>query len=274
MATLKRHDDMSPYFSGEKLYGDAFSPEEITDWFNSEKEAYADLGSSDLKKYNYEYHEMNQMLGFSCIAATDLHSNALGLGSAYGDEFVPIAFRLESITIVEPSTKLIGRQIASIVPNYVFPNPDGSLPFQSNYFQLVTCFGVLHHIPNVSKVLGELVRVMNPGGYLLLREPIRTMGDWRQPRVGLTKNERGIPDGYFQTFFRNNELTVVKRTLCDSLFLYKLLCKFGVKKSSKWFLLLDIFVSKILERNIHYHPRSLIDKLSPGSVFYVIRKNA
>jgi SAM-dependent methyltransferase len=39
--------------------------------------------------------------------------------------------------------------------------------FQSNLFDIVYSFGVLHHIPNVEKAISEIRRVLKPGGYLL-----------------------------------------------------------------------------------------------------------
>ena len=39
-----------------------------------------------------------------------------------------------------------------------------NLPFPSNTFELGYSFGVLHHTPNTEKAIGELVRVVRPGG--------------------------------------------------------------------------------------------------------------
>ncbi len=40
------------------------------------------------------------------------------------------------------------------------------LPFESDYFDLVYCWGVIHHAPHPSKVVAEIYRVLKPGGYL------------------------------------------------------------------------------------------------------------
>ena len=65
---------------------------------------------------------------------------------------------------------------------YPYDDSNASMEFPNNYFDLITSFGVLHHIPDVSKVFSELSRVLAPGGYLLIREPIVSMGDWSYPR--------------------------------------------------------------------------------------------
>lgn len=41
-----------------------------------------------------------------------------------------------------------------------------ALPFESNSFDLGYSFGVLHHSPDTEKAVGELVRVIRPGGEL------------------------------------------------------------------------------------------------------------
>jgi SAM-dependent methyltransferase len=267
------HDPLNDYFSGKLLYGDDFTQEEIDKWFQDEQEGYADLGSANDGNYVYPYHAMNMFYGFRYCNFETGNVRALGIGAAYGDEFLPIATKLSSITILEPSSKLVRNKIGTIIPEYLKPRSDGTLPFASADFQLITCFGTLHHIPNVSFVLSELLRVLARDGFLLIREPIRTMGDWREPRPGLTKNERGIPHSFFDTIFERYNARIVRKSFCDSLFLYKLISKLvRVNKNSHWYNRMDAFASRLLSFNVHYHPRSAFDKLSPSSVFYVITK--
>jgi SAM-dependent methyltransferase len=76
----------------------------------------------------------------------------------------------------------------------------GDLPLADASVDLVTCFNVLHHIPNVSHVLSEFARVLSPGGLLLLREPTTSMGgNWGTRRPGLTPHERGVPPSYLRS---------------------------------------------------------------------------
>ncbi len=44
------------------------------------------------------------------------------------------------------------------------------LPFADAQFDVVSCWGVLMHIPEVERALSELVRVLKPGGRLVLME--------------------------------------------------------------------------------------------------------
>lgn len=268
--------DFSQYLNGNVLYGDDFDEQRIAEWYRAEEEGYFEL-LKDSKfsddSYGYIYTELNELHGFRYLSHVPQFKHALGLGSAYGYEFEPIADRIQKLTIIEPSDNMSNHQIKELRPVYVKPEVDGELKFPDESFDLITTFGTLHHIPNVAFVLRELARVLTPGGHLLLREPIRNMGDWRQPRPGLTANERGIPYTYFEDFFRRHQLKVVNRSFCESIFFMKILQKFrAVDRTTRSYQRLDSLVSKLFSWNIHYNADSPLKKVSPGSVFYVVQK--
>jgi ubiquinone/menaquinone biosynthesis C-methylase UbiE len=73
----------------------------------------------------------------------------------------------------------------------VLPHYSGDIALADNSQDVVCAFSVLHHIPNVSKVIAEIGRITKPGGLMMTREPCSSMGDWRGQRSA-TPNERGI----------------------------------------------------------------------------------
>lgn len=266
---------MSEYLKGEKLYGNDFSIDQIKKWYNDESEGYADLGSKNKGSYKYTYHALNKIHGFSKINES-CFENVLGLGSAWGYEFEPIISKIKRITIIEPSEKLINNKIGHITPQYIKPNENGTLIFEDNTFDLITCFGTLHHIPNVSFVLNELIRVLKPNGHLLIRETITSMGDWQKPRRGLTKNERGIPVSFFDSLFESSPVNIVSKTYCFTLtsLIQKKIGHLFKKEiySYDTYILFDRLVSKILKKNVQYHPISKFKRIAPQSIFYVVKK--
>ena len=150
--------------------------------------------------------------------------------------------------------------------------------FNDNTFDLITCFGTLHHIPNVTFVLNELIRILKPNGYLLIREPIISMGDWRIQRNGLTKNERGIPVKVFNSILKNAPVVVVKKSYCYTMtsFIQKIVKKIFPKAnfiSTNSYLFLDKFLSKLLFWNINYYPINKFQRCAPSNVFLIIKKN-
>ena len=263
-------------FSGKKLYGDDFSPEEIEQWFQEESEGYADLGSKDLSSYSYHYHTLNRIHGFRHVAKELRLAHVLGFGAARGYEFEPLIHKIEKLTIIEPSENLRSEQIGPVHPVYVKPQMEGALDFPDNTFDLATSLGVLHHIPNVSFVLGELVRVLKPGGVLLLREPINSMGDWTRPRPGLTSNERGIPLSCFDKIFSNLNVEVIARVHCFTLtYQFQKIFQGILKKplySYGWYIRADRLLSSLLKANVRYHSVKKRHRIAPSNIYFVVRK--
>jgi len=265
-------DDSRAYFEGTRLYGDDFGPAEIAQWFEDEKEAYVELKGGE--HYVYPDRALNIRYGFRFLP-DGRFARVLGLGSAYGDEFEPVLSRIDAITIVEPSDYYTRRALRGVPVTYVRPSLDGLLPFPDNHFDLATCFGVLHHLPNVTRVLQELFRCLRPGAHLLAREPIISMGDWRGPRPGTTKRERGIPLMIFRDIIARVGFNVVSEKRCCS----SILAKFSTVinrpvYSSMPVVVLDEILCSVLPSKTKYHPTNLIEKLMAMNVFYVLKKPA
>lgn len=267
--------DYSIYFSGEKLYGDDFTIEQIEQWYTDEAEGYADLGAKEKERYRYVYHQLNYHHAFKFLRDRQF-TNALGVGSAYGEEFKPICGRIEKLTILDPSDAF--SEVTSIFGKpckYIKPHPGGNMPFEGEVFDLITCLGVLHHIPNVSFVMSECHRCMKNGGIMLLREPIVSMGDWREPRTGLTKRERGIPAKLLDEIVEKAGFTIARRSYCVFRPIPAMTAKFGIAAyNSASLTIADKFLSKLLSRTCVYHRTRLIQKFSPASIYYVLEKNS
>lgn len=268
-------EKMKRFLSGEELYGNNFSIEDIEIWYNSEKEAYAELLNKDKSKYFYGYHALNRMHGFSKFELP-LEASVLGIGAAYGEELLPIAGKTKSITILDPSDAFVIEDSPLKAAVWKKPSLRGEMDFEEGSFDLVTGLGVLHHIPNVEFVLNEIHRVLKKGGVLMLREPIVSMGDWTRPRQGLTKNERGIPEGILMRMCEDAGFSVVSKRLCGVSAFAKMVKKigyYGPIYNNGILTRIDFLISKALSFNSKiYHRTSLLEKLSPSSVFLVLRK--
>jgi SAM-dependent methyltransferase len=274
------HDkQLKQYLDGDILYGDDFSPEEIRQWFADEEEGYASLIDEKQEREEYAFHAIDSKYGFSYLD-TKRFGHAMGLGSAYGEEFLPLANRIDSITIVEPSEKFKREEIGGIRTEYIKPNFDGSLPFSDGQFELILTFSVLHHIPNVSYVIQELARVTASGGYVLIREPItsmrepiHSMEDWNRHKRGLTKRERGIPIGVFRRIFAETNLEIVSERFWSFPVVERLAGLVNISPFNyKWPVFLDSLLCKLFVRNVKYHTSRKIEKFRPAAVFYVLRK--
>lgn len=253
---------------GQRLHGDDLDAAGLAQWYADEAEGYADLGPADeLPPQDYYYEALVERHLWRHLPS-DRVGHVLGLGSAFGEELRRIAPRAHSLTILEPSLRLRSQQIAGRPVRYVTPDPSGTMPFADASFDLVTAFGVFHHIPNVSHVFGEAARVLRPGGHLLYREPVHSMGDWRSPRPGLTRRERGIPAAMVLDLARRNGLRVVHKALYDFPTMGRL-----TRPNSQAGVLLDSIICRAFAWNTTYHATSSWQRLRPRGLALVLAKD-
>jgi len=262
------------YLSGSRLYGDDMTEDELLDWYKSEEEGYSGIVKNREGPYEYEYHGWNSFHCYNRLKFNQKFDNVLGLGSAYGEEFKPILHKIKKITILDPSEVFTNASKIEHVPcTYVKPSPSGNMPFDDCTFDCVTCFGVMHHIPNVTHVMSEIYRCMDIGGVLLIREPIVSQGDWRHPRRGLTKNERGIPIDIFDNIIRKSGFEVSYKKYCDYHPLPALARFLKFKPYNNILsVLFDSIVCNMFPWKKTYHRTRFIQKFSPASVIYILKK--
>lgn len=88
--------------------------------------------------------------------------------------FLPSGTRLYGI---DPETEWVDKANASAREQHLqgrFQYKLGtaeSIPFEDNFFDMVTCQTVLIHVPDISNALKEMIRVLKPGGLLAVAEP-------------------------------------------------------------------------------------------------------
>ena len=198
----------------------------------------------------------------------------MGIGSAHGDELKPLLARSRSITILEPAEGFASSSLGGKPVNYVKPRASGLMPFATESFDVAVCFGVLHYIANVSTVLGEIFRVLAPGGYALVREPTISMGDWRRPRPGLTKRERGIPLEIFRHIVGDARFEVVRETRC--MFSLTSFLRFFINEHRLWrkksIVNLDALLCRLPVWSNEYGAERLWHRIRPTAVAFVLRK--
>lgn len=265
------NDEILVAFRGEKLYGDDFSSDNIVKWFQDEAEGYSSLDHIDSKNDVYLYRGLDAKYYWQHLPYSKL--DVLGLGSAWGSEFEPISDEIKSLTIVEPATKFWRANVAGVAVNWLTPVYTGKLSLPAENFDLIIIFGVLHHIPNVSSVLSEMSRVLRPGGKIFIREPITSMGDWRYPRRGLTKHERGLPSHFISDISGRLGLCVdIERFIGFSPLLVLVSWFCGAPWNSNLFLFIDNILSYLTRWNITYHRTAFFSKFAPTIGCWVISK--
>jgi Methylase involved in ubiquinone/menaquinone biosynthesis len=152
--------------------------------------------------------------------------------------------------------------------------PPGDMPFSSETFDLAVCFGSLHHIPNVTKVVRELGRVVKPGGWIIIREPVVSMGDWRSRGPARSDEAwRGIPRHLLESAVRNAGFSIKSSVFCYM----PLTQRIGDLTSRNLYgsrvgALIDRALSISTAWNYRYHAVKPWQKLRPSSVSIVARR--
>jgi SAM-dependent methyltransferase len=266
--------DMEIYFSGRQLYGENLPQSELDEWLRHEEDGFADLGAKDRGSYSYGYHAVNIEHGFRHLGDRRF-KHALGFGSAYGHELLPVMARVGRVSLLDASPSFVVSDIDGTPVRYIKALRSGDIDLPDSSVDLVTCFGVLHHIPRVSHSLAEMHRILQPGGLVLIREPIVSMGDWRLPRPGLTKHERGIPYALFNSMLEEAGFIIRRGVPC----FFPLTDRLGrLVGRSLWnnrpAVKFDALVSRAFAWNLKYHRTSLIEKIAPGGAFWLVEKTA
>lgn len=255
---------------GNKLHGADFDEVQLHKWFSEEVNAYKQLASKP--DYFYEYHALNAKHAYSRLG--DKHfQNILAYGSAYLDELVPIQANVNliyKIDIDEYNTSkfIIDKPIISIQANHL-----GHLDIDSQTIELVTCFGALHHVANPGTVIEEFFRVMCHGAYLVIREPIVSMGNWDKPRMGLTKNERGIPYQILIGYITKAGFEIQYLSPCDFSPIASF-CKLLplAPYNNRFITLIDAWFSRLFFAFYRYHRKSFLQRFAPASLAVVCKK--
>lgn len=262
---------MNEYLAGIKLYGDDFNIEQLELFYKEEQDAYFNLFIEGKYKPFRNNDVLHNMYGFNYIRKkSNIFKEVLGFGSADGRELTPILNQINNLTIIESSEKYFENKKGY---KYIKASINGELPFDSDKFDLIVSFATLHHVANVSKVIFELYRCLKPGGFCLIKEPIVSMGDWRFPRNGCTKNERGIPIKIFDKIIVDSGFKVIKKNYHEFPLIGKLWTIFNIQVfNNSLFMIIDRILSKIFSFNTKYHRTNLFEKIGPCYVFYVLGK--
>lgn len=262
--------ELDTFLTGQRLYGDDFDVAAIEQWYRDEEEAYYDLAHVIPE---YEYHAFNRYYAFDALGQRKF-GTCLAFGCADGEDVLPLADAVDRFVAVEPAEKWWRDSIGGKPATFLKPKVSGDIALADATVDIATCLGVIHHIPNVSHVLAEINRVLRPGGVLVLREPVFSMGDWRRKRPGLTSRERGIPPQLLLDTLAKGGFDVQSARPCMVPITPRLARLFGIEfaYNSRPMVVIDRLLSRLTAWNMRYHRTAAWQKIAPTSLFVVATK--
>ncbi len=153
-----------------ELEGNDFSYEEIKKWYEEEANYHNQFKGVRNKNYWSIYELFNRKYAINKWVRLNPDTRVLSFGCADGSDTKRIHERY--------NFKLFGLEISDkLIKSYKEKNPNGvikkatiagQINYPNNFFHYIFVFGVLHHIPNVSFVLKELIRVLKLKGIMII----------------------------------------------------------------------------------------------------------
>ncbi len=246
-------------------------------WY-AEEEAFFERSQSSSSREQWviyecfnKYYALDRFVIPSLTADTRLLSFGGGDGREVSELYKNYGFQLYGI---DASTTLL-KGFATRFPSAssAKATTTGDIPYPGELFDVILCFGVLHHIPNVSKSLAEFSRVLKPRGILVIREPVCDMGPPEvRNRTQLSPNERGMPVDFITSELEHNGLQVLHVRLAYFRPWMRLIGR--LRSFQKWpmtLYYLDSVLCALFFRSV-YERRSLLDRFAAGSAYYVATK--
>lgn len=132
--------------------------------FGEEWERFGEFSDSEIQSIASEYFDVVPEKDYSGFR------RALDLGCGSGRWSRYLATRVSELESVDPSAAVEVAQLNLKEFDHVRVTRSGldDLPFPKESFDFALCLGVLHHMPNTAKAVGDLCQFIKPGGKLLL----------------------------------------------------------------------------------------------------------
>ena len=244
----------------------------LAEWFAAETDAYAALVPDDGENRTaaLSAHHLLRLLGKRRFA------RGLALGPGSGGDYRGLAGRVKGWVAIEPARGFWTGELAGAPAEFRAPDLDGALDLPDAACDLAASFGALHHIANVSAVVGEIARVLAPGAPFLIREPIALLGDFRGPRRGVTMHERGVPHRVMDRILANAGFTIAHKSFANFPGVRELAWKLGVgfPWNDAGTVRLDAVLSRLMAFNAGYWRSGLWGRLAPRSCHWLAIRRA
>lgn len=103
------------------------------------------------------------------LAELQPHESVLDLGGGTGRVARALAGACREVVVLDPCSAMLQR--VSPLPNVqVVRGRAQQIPFEDERFDVVVCVDALHHIKEAEVAIAEILRVLRPGGRVLVQE--------------------------------------------------------------------------------------------------------
>lgn len=154
-------EEVKEYWSGKNIPQQWYSDKEhfTIQWFNEISNKRYNVYYEYLKEEaEFEFHANEEVLEVGCGLGTDLI------------EYAKNGAKVSGIDLGEDQINLVklNFELRQLPYKTIRVGNAEDLPFENESFDLVFCFGVLHHTPNTQKAIDEIYRVLKPDGQAII----------------------------------------------------------------------------------------------------------
>ena len=155
-----------------------------------------DLGQGNLRAVT-----KGKLIGRSLVPDADDGQTALDVGCREGIQTKWLDMKGYRVTSID---------IRPVYPNALVVDVDKPLPFNTNSFDLVWCSEVIEHLRNPAMSVQEMLRVLKPGGMLVVTAPNSRCWFYRAlSLVGIAPSKAQNPD--HKQFFSEADIRALVR---------------------------------------------------------------
>ena len=194
----------------------------------------------DLLKRLKSSARMNRLLDFGCAEGKEL------------DRFLyykKFNYKYSGVDISENLIEIARKN----KPDCDFRVIDGeNIPFSSDYFDFVVCFGVLQYVTDRDNMIKELKKTLKEGGFVYIREPM-----WIKEGAGTTTPyERGVSYKELSALLNKNNMRIIKKRFSHNTALFRLLSAlnyFGLYSNLMFWrhiFIFDYLINKLLTNRL------------------------
>jgi ubiquinone/menaquinone biosynthesis C-methylase UbiE len=164
------------------------------------------LHTDQYKKKHSDDNHLKKLIDFLPVKENE---NYLDLGTGNGYAAFELAVKNRNINVygldiaVNSIKENIKLKRKLNIPNISFKSYDGySFPYKENFFYGVLSRYAFHHFPDIELTINELKRIIKPGGFFLLSDPVT----YKKDNMNfIDKFQALLPDGHVH-FYRKDEI--------------------------------------------------------------------
>jgi ubiquinone/menaquinone biosynthesis C-methylase UbiE len=178
-----------------------------------------------INKFTPEWQKVFDEYAMRVIKYCKENAEVLDLGCGGGWSCISLKKLRKDLKVTGAvlSTRAFEEGAGKIANDIIFTQQDAmSLTFADCSFDVVTSYALMEHIPDANKALSEMLRVLRPGGYLIVCGP-----NMLSPLRGLKLFFKGLlackfhPDGKPKAILNNFKLLIMKIFSSELTFHYR-----------------------------------------------------